>query len=236
MALQRGESSTPDSILKPLGDSLGLTQVFQEALKNMTGALEVPSKGDSKGGTSADVAEAVNSSAEAIKNAILSALKESSITISEESIQSVGVAVKRGVEEGAPSIAGAIKHATQSTGGGVSGMGAAVRPSEFEALQGRVEILNEKLGEATKGFETKIDEKILTSTNTLKEELRNKWDKNETDMNERFSNINNEVSHTIRDEMMPKIASNSENIDRVNYETKTLQALMHSVLARVERI
>ena len=198
-------------------------------------AEPIKTKGSVEGqsGALSGITDVFKTAANSFKSAITDALKEAKVVISEESIQSVSAAVRKGVEDGSGSIETAIKNASPSTAGGVTGLGAAVRPAEFEALQGRVEILNEKLDNATVSMDDNILDKISTATSDLKTNIQNQWNQDQTDLNERFSSIKDEVSFTIRNEFNPKINTNTETIAGVDHLAKTLQSLVHSVLAKV---
>jgi len=188
---------------------------------------------DKQAGAASGITDALKSAADSIKTAITEAFQEAKVGITDESIQSVGRAVKRGVEEGAGSIAEVIKNAAP-TAAGTTGLGAAVRPSEFEALQGRVEILNEKMDDVTTNLDDTVTGKIITATTDLKTEIQYTRDQDQTELNERFSTIKDEVALTVRNEFNPKINTNVEDIVGVKHDVNTVMSLVQSVRARVE--
>jgi len=153
----------------------------------------------------AEALESVDIKTENISTAITKSLENAQVSISQDSISSVGNAVTRGMEAGSSSIANAISQAAPSAGR-ISGMGAAVRPEVVEALESRVEIL---------------DEKIRVSSDRLL-----------TDINQRFSDITVEMNRVGQD-LMPKINTNTEGVAKVENLALQLQGNVHRLMSDV---
>jgi hypothetical protein len=181
-----------------------------------------------------ELSAALNDAVEGIRDAI-NKLSEATVecTISETSIKDVGDAVRQGTEEGVMSGASSIKDALTNVTGGAGSLGAAVRPEQFEALESRVQIVDDRAKDSIGELKSEITSLVEVTKGELKTEMMVGRDKLNTDLNERFSEISSEISYGIRTELLPQIHTNGESIISIEHSTKGLEALVHVINARL---
>ena len=162
-----------------------------------------PSTGAAGPGARSESDKGLDKLADRVYNAILEGIRDTEIKLSPDSLKEMEAAIVRGAE----AMTNAIAQAAPTLAGGNAGgsLGAAVRP-ELEQINGRLDALGER---------------ITIEKNTI-----------ETNLNERFNDVESRIISDVKGEFTPKIAHVEEQTDSVLAYVRRLESLVHSVNSR----
>ena len=211
--LQSGGAETrPEDILMPAVRQFA-TRIdkLQETISHSISLADKPSvsklpKDIPQTATTAARAESdvnLDKLADRVYNAILEGIRDTEIKLSPDSLKEMEASIVRGAE----AMTSAIAQAAPTLSGDKSGgsLGAAVRP-EIEQINGRLDALGER---------------ITIEKNTI-----------ETNLNERFNDVETRIISDVKSEFTPKINHVETQTDSVLAYVRRVESLVHSVNSR----
>jgi hypothetical protein len=194
--LSRGEYVIPANVVDRFGPG-----AFDALVKN--GVSKFASGGLVGGDSSSPAAVDFSGMVSAIADAVANALKNSSVSISQDSITAIQGAITTGAESLRNALEGILSQASQPT---PTSQGAAVRPAVIEEMEGRISILNEKM--------------IVNQDTML------------TTLNSRFSEFGSEMKSDLNGWLEPRFVQIKQEVSRLWNAVSNVSSIAHSSMTK----